>query len=439
MDKSPESFSPQPPRRSCIGWIACTALALLLVPLALRLALIQGWWSTVRIAGGSMAEALYGPHLPVACQECGFRFRCGLEYPPAQDLAVCPNCGNRDNPVDTTRIVPGQRVYIDRWPQLAHRVGTWQAVAFREPSGAGELTVKRTVATGPGRVAIQDGDVYLNGRIQQKNLAQLRELRVLVHDDHFRSPLANRWQPAQSTSRWKPCSTGYATDPPSEPAPSPDWLHYVQWTCWPNSSPAVHRTEQVPIFDHDPYNQSLSRGNLHPVPDILLACQLQVDRGATCVLRVTSRADEFAWEFHPEKSACQLRWNRSLVAQAAYAGNAASVAVEMAVCDHRLLAAIGGSLVFEFDYRPSSGPSADDQPRLSVGAAGGSVRLESPQVYRDVYYLGPGGATLWEAPQAVAASQWFVLGDNVPVSLDSRLWAAIEADTILGTVRPWSR
>ena len=104
-----------------------------------------------------------------------------------------------------------------------------------------------------------------------------------------------------------------------------------------------------------------------------------------------------------------------------------------------VLAAIDGAIVFEFDYRPSSGPSADDQPRLSVGASGGSVRLESPQVYRDVYYLGPGGATQWEAPQAVAASQWFVLGDNVPVSLDSRLWAAIDAQTILGPVRPWNR
>ena len=248
-----------------------------------------------------------------------------------------------------------------------------------------------------------------------------------MHDDHFRSPLANRWQPAQSTSRWKPSSTGYATDPAIRTRSVQDWLHYVQWTCWPNSSPAVRRTEHGPIFDHDPYNQSLSRGNLHPVPDIMLACQLQLDSGATCVLRVTSRADEFAWEFRPAESACQLRWNGSLVAQAAYAGSVAPSAVEMAVCDHQLLAAIDGSIVFEFDYRPSSGPSADDQPQLSVGASAGSVRLESPQVYRDVYYWGPGGATHWEAPQAVAASQWFVLGDNVPVSLDSRLWAAIDA------------
>ena len=413
------------------------AVSLLLALPILRVALIQGWWRTVRIAGGSMADAFYGPHLLVTCRECGFRFRCGLEYPPAQDLAVCPNCGCRDNPVDATRVVPGQRVYIDRWAKLVQGLDTWQAVAFLAPSDPDQLTVKRIVAGGPGRVELRDGDVYLNGRIQQKNLDQLRALRVLVHDDHYRSPLANRWQPAQATSRWKPTRTGYVAAAAAAEAPSMDWLDYVQWTCWPNSSPAISRTELVPIFDHDSYNQSLSRGNLHPVADIMLACQLRLDSRGTCVLRVTSRADEFAWELRPAEQACQLRWNGTLVAQAAYSGGASPLAVEMAVCDHRVLAAIEGATVFEFDYRPSSGPAAHHQPRLSVGAAGGSVHFEAPQVYRDVYYSGPGGATRWEAPQSVEASQWFVLGDNVPVSLDSRLWAALDGRTIRGPVRPW--
>jgi signal peptidase I len=438
------------------GWIVGGAVSLLLALLILRVAMIQGWWRTVRIAGGSMADAFYGPHLLVTCRECGFGFRCGLEYPPVQDLAVCPNCGCRDNPVDATGVVSGQRVCIDRWAKLVHGLDTWQAVAFRSPPDSDQLTVKRIVAGGPGRVEIRDGDVYFNGAIQQKNLAQLRELRILVHDDNYRSPLANRWQPIHATSRWKPTPTGYVTASASEDAPSIDWLDYVQWACWPNSSPAISRTQRVPIFDDDSYNQSLSRGNLHPVADIMLACQLQLDRRGTCVLRVTSRADEFAWELRPAEHACHLWWNGTLVARAAYSGGASPLAVELAVCDHRVLAAIDGATVFEFDYRPSIGlaegtlakpvehlgrmhgcPAAHDQPQLSVGTSGGLVHFESPRVYRDVYYGGPGGAIRWEAPQFVAASQWFVLGDNVPVSLDSRLWAAIDGRTILGPVRPW--
>jgi type IV secretory pathway protease TraF len=56
-----------------------------------------------------------------------------------------------------------------------------------------------------------------------------------------------------------------------------------------------------------------------------------------------------------------------------------------------------------------------------------------------VYYFGPGGALYWQAPQSIEAAQWFVLGDNVPVSVDSRLWSAIDERDILGPVRPWPR
>ena len=78
--------------------------------------------------------------------------------------------------------------------------------------------MKRIVASGPGRVEIRDGDVYLDGQVQQKTLAQLREVRILVHDDRYRSPLANRWQPAHSDSPWKPTSTGYVAEPATDPS-----------------------------------------------------------------------------------------------------------------------------------------------------------------------------------------------------------------------------
>ncbi len=41
----------------------------------------------------------------------------------------------------------------------------------------------------------------------------------------------------------------------------------------------------------------------------------------------------------------------------------------------------------------------------------------------------------WVAPQPLQAEQWFVLGDNVPVSVDSRLWSSIDGANILGPVR----
>ena len=62
-------------------------------------------------------------------------------------------------------------------------------------------------------------------------------------------------------------------------------------------------------------------------------------------------------------------------------------------------------MVFEFDCDPSVGRTAEDRPRLSVGASGALVQFEAPQVYRDVYYLGPGGALCWQAPQSIEAAR----------------------------------
>ncbi len=433
----PTPSEQQPARRR--RWIAAAVLGAALALLGLRLALIQGRLCPVRVAGGSMAETLLGPHWPVTCRECGMPFRCGIEHPPPENRAICPNCGCRDNVVDATRIAPGQRVLIDRWAKLLHGLHAWQAVAFHAPHDADELTVKRIVAGGPGRVEIRDGDVYLDGQIQQKTLAQLREVRILVHDDRYRSPLANRWLPAQADTCWQPTRTGYTAQPVPGHGATIDWLHYTQWPCWYHGSPDVGRTDDLPILDHDPYNQSLTRGSLHSVPDLMLACQLQVSGVGHCLVRLTARRDVFEWELSAAGRECRLHWNGRCVAEAPRPAGSPPWTAEMAVWDHRVLAALDGTTIFTLDYEPTSdSPGAVDPHRLSIGTAGAHVQLEALRVYRDIYYLGPGNVTRWQAPQPMQVGQWFMLGDNVPVSVDSRFWSAIDGPAILGPVRKFA-
>jgi len=399
-----------------------------------------------------MAEALCGPHWLITCRDCRLPFRCGTEYPPSQYLAMCPNCGCPDLPLDTALRVPGQRVLIDRGARVLGGLRPWQVVAVRPPDDAPPLSVKRLVAAGPGRLEIRDGDVFVDGHIRQKSLAQLRELRLLVHDDRYRSPLGNRWQPGADDSHWTTTPAGYAYSPPSSkpdtlesarptraaaaPDGRVDWLHYRQWTCWPHGSPDVGRTQSVPLLDHDPYNQSLSRGNLHPVCDIMLCCHLQISGTGTCVVRLTSRGDEFDWEIGASEPECSLWWNGSCVARARRSGRPPPWTLEMAVCDHRVLAALDQVELFQFDYTPrTSDLVSHELERLSVGAKGVSVQLEALQVFRDIHYLGPGAIARWRYPRPLEAGQWFVLGDNVPLSIDSRLWAALDDRAIIGPVR----
>lgn len=148
---------------------------MLLVVLLIRLGAWQGLLRPVHIAGDSMADTFLGPHYVVHCADCGIDFHCGLDFPPADGEAMCPNCGYADNSVESLPIVAGQRVVIDRWLMPWQRVRTWQAVAFSYPADREFLAIKRVVAGGSGRVAIRHGDVYVDGHIQRKTLDQLHK------------------------------------------------------------------------------------------------------------------------------------------------------------------------------------------------------------------------------------------------------------------------
>ena len=427
-------------------WLRWSTLATLLLTLLLtllflgsafliRLTFVHGWWRTIRIAGGSMAQTYLGPHWDLVCRECGKPFRCGVEHPPDRDSAVCPNCGCPDNPVHPAEVRAGDRVWIDGWSRQLHGLRTWQAVAFPQTATPDVLTVKRLVARGPGSVAIRDGDIYLNDAIQRKDLEVLREVCVLVHDDAFRSPRGRRWQPSSNRSRWTPTSIGYTASSADSPDSDLDWLNYTQWTCWPNDDPRRERTQDVSIVDHDSYSQGFARGALNEVADLYLSCTLQLASRSRCVLRIISRRDVFTWEFDTAAGKCRFARNGAVIGECPFTLTTTAFQVEMAVCDQRLFAAISQAMVFEQAYDPDTNSTQHDDARVSIGAGAGSITVFGLRLARDVFYTGPYGTSDWEAPQSLTTGQWFVLGDNLPVTVDSRLWSGINAETILGPVR----
>lgn len=437
------SMSRARPHRG-LYWSAAAVLLVIAGGLLARFALVRGWWQTIRVAGGSMAEAYLGPHWNVTCRECGMTFHCGVEHPPNQNQAVCPNCGCRDNPVHPANTMPGDQVWIDGWARITQGLQPWQAVAFSDAAASDVLTVKRLVARGPGQVAIHDGDVYLNGEIQRKSLEQLREMSVLVHDDAFRAMAGSRWRPSSETSCWSVTPSGYAADWSREHNSGDDFteedlLEYVQWTCWPNDDPRRERTKGVPIVDHDPYNQGFVRGTLQAVSDLCLTCELRMGPHSRAAIRLRSRTDNFIWEFDSEVRSSRLTWNNTLLCHVLIPSETGPFQIEMAVCDHQLLAAVAGQPVVAHAYQPGLETAARHGASIAIAAEKGTIEVLRPRVARDVHYTGPRGVSDWESPQSLTADQWFVLGDNVPISIDSRRYGGVESATILGPVRHRSR
>jgi len=101
----------------------------------------------------------------------------------------------------------------------------------------------------------------------------------------------------------------------------------------------------------------------------------------------------------------------------------------------------------------ASGNSGELVIKRVVGLPGEQISIVSGDLYVDgqgltkpsraitpwpqVHYLDPAGlARDWTAVAPLAADEYFLLGDNQPVSIDSRHWGGISRQAILGLVRP---
>jgi hypothetical protein len=389
-----------------------------------------------------MASAFDGAHYAVVCDDCGFPFRCDAHDVPANGEVVCPNCGYRRSSLESASLLAGERVLIDHWPHLWRGASRGEIVAAQEPGSTDELVIKR-VAVLPGEsLAIRGGDLYIAQQIARKSPAEWREVRVLVHDSHFQpqqtQQLPARWQAAKTPSDWKPVTGGFAHAPRHAAADAiergtEDWLAFQPWRCSGHGS----RTEVVPILDNDAYNQAIRR-NLNAVPDVGISCRLMATDRAGFRFAAVDSALRFEARFDQNNKAISLFQNGEQVVfrEAEMHFHRRPVAVEFALCDRQVFVIVGGRTMIRHVYTQPVGPPIEDVQPLLI-AADGAVELSDLRVWRDIYYLDPlGGSHPWQADGPLPPNAFALLGDNPPVSIDSRHWpaAGIERQNILGRV-----
>jgi hypothetical protein len=80
--------------------------------------------------------------------------------------------------------------------------------------------------------------------------------------------------------------------------------------------------------------------------------------------------------------------------------------------------------------------------RLELGARRARVRLQRVELLRDIYYVAPllAGDNTRDASghtTVLGSDELFVLGDNSPVSEDSRNFGPVHRSQLLGTLVRW--
>lgn len=439
-------------RRLRWGIVATTGL---LIGLALvRVFFVTGLWQRVVIEGPSMALGLCGASLRVVCEDCGFPFLCDAEHLPADMKAVCPNCGYLDNSLKSAVVQPPHRVLIDRWPLGRATATPGDVVAVRLLQAGGELAVKRVVARGSQRLSIRDGDLYLDGVLVRKTRQELAAVQVLVHDNDYqprKTPgLTPRWQPLAAQSHWSaqgtrlefaPATRGSATTAAASPVAF-DWIQYVHWPC---TAQMRLRQTPSPVLDNDSYNQSQTRP-LNVVPDVLLTCRLRVQGMGELALAAEDGPQRFMLVLQPGRRAVLYAGDEKTVLlerplEIRFRHN--PLDIEFGLIDQQVLLAVEGRTIVRHPYERSSGAPQGTLRPLAIGARGLVVVLEHLRVWRDLYYLDPQGLSRpWDEPSREELHGLFLLGDNPPVSVDSRHWqpSRVALGNVLGRVYPafWS-
>jgi len=430
----------------------------LLTVLILRTWVIEGLVAPCQIVGGSMAPTLWGPHWQTTCAGCGYRFACGVESEPGQ--MVCPLCGRADRS-SRPPPSPGDRLLVARSAFCFRQPRRWEVVAFRHPDSASQILVKRVVGLPGESIRIERGDVYADGEIARKTLRQFRAMAIPVHDTGHLSDGAERpdddghnaahgWHGSGDDSLWNFSEGRYARRLEASGPAQDDWLVYRH----PGHLTRGHGR----VTDVYAYNQGRPRrvGELNDVDDLLVSLRLVETYGrGELAVRMTAgdggASDTFEVRIDPRQNRYQVLRNGEPLADAAgpLPPHGSETSLEAALFDHQFALAMDGREVFgPIAYEPSKTPvpllsrlarGLTSPPQLQIGSLGGlGAVVTDLQVFRDVYYTHPQGrvgSQPQEFHRELGAGEYFVLGDNSPISVDSRHWpaeATIEAKYLVG-------
>lgn len=191
------------------------------------------------------------------------------------------------------------------------------------------------------------------------------------------------------------------------------------------------------IGDTYGYNRGQGGGGDNDVRDLMISLHAELGKATGLfVVELTDGAEVLRCEFDGTRQELRLRDMRTgkAVRTAALPPSLLqrSALVEFSLMDRQALVAVDSRLAFEpWRYPAPAGRGSTPWRPARWGAVGTSVELRAIRLYRDVYYTSDGSRTEW----TLGNDEYFVLGDNSPVSHDSRAWPdqiVLTSDMLLG-------
>ena len=348
------------------------------------------------VNSGSMYPALVGIHCQTRCDACGREYQIGLDAPTGDlQRAICPECGASGKTIESLPVLNGDRVWIDKGAYYWREPRRWEVVAFRSPSRAAQVHVKRIVGLPGESIQIRSGDIYINGEIAERSFEQVRAMSLLVHESRSQPPQDTghgpHWRTERANTAWQHSQGEWHYDAKEQRGSDP--LVFESRRRVPGNP---DKSEPWPVRNLDGYNQTRPIRELFDVVDLWMTGEVRSD----------TTFDVFTYN-QPKKVApgnWQL-WSRWVDG------------VE------QTWTTAPGDSKSSSDAEPSTfGKPAPSATPFKI-APSGPIELRGLRVYRDIYYTAPvalDAALAIAQPYQLGPDEYFVLGDNSTAAVDSR-------------------
>ena len=399
-----------------------------------------------QIVGHSMAPSFKSEHSTASCDRCEFEFACDVRV--GEDgkfpALICGNCGCQiaqeltPQPADQVKLEPG--AFVKRWDVVAFQRGD-------------RVLVKRVIGLPGELVDFSEGNLLIGGRVAKKPAELWEGIGTCVFDsnpagaDKNSDQLIERIMP-RSKEAWDFTNAGIIHDSTSVPndgkaVPEFDFLDYRHRKCYKHSDDPK---ALAGVDDSNPFNQSLRR-----IPRRVDELDVRIEvafaeQGTIRIQRQTTKGTISAAVEIRDDQTIALELTRRSGGDIKTLKNAgirvADRDVEISVVnyDDLIHLLIDGMeyvdpIRFESIENPERFEVDVSEPFVSIGVSREtSITIKRVSIWRDWYLYQKAPKPSVKLPLDMGDRGYYVVGDNLPVSEDSRHFGIVH--DIIGVVQP---
>ncbi len=381
-----------------------------------------------------MAPHLLGPHYSVTCSNC--RAQHEIAWTPETDLEfVCSQCGTLQprDPQLKPKLgdqVPLQSVVSDAqsfW--TPRRFDVVVVVNGDDRSTSTETTdgrlreagvIKRVIGLPGELLQFRYGDLYVDGRLVQKKWQDQVEQSVVVHRDDWAGSVDSilGWKP-EGGGGWRRQNEGWIHQSPVEAAVGR--LVYHHRRCVLTQQGFI---PEAPIEDTLVYSQSRAR-KLNPVSDLMVTGRIKLTPKSrlSCALKAGSETVHVEWDYGRSIVRVRVPGRPQSVSAAVAWPSHKDLKIAFSCFDRKVTLVHEDRVVLEVDFSQvaytSHRQGYSSQP-VSFEAQG-EVELKELSILRDLHLVGPyGDETNWDLGRRLESDEFFLVGDHLADSIDSR-------------------